>query len=321
MQGRTRHCTDCHTTQLQSTIIVTLGSHIFKMTTSKGIVLWCNKLKFCNMCASLPEIHLVTWFFPNNVLWVKHNSGCGIEFKALDALERVCNGKQGIKIACSDSWKESREEASKMTEYKPFDWTFTTDYSGSLVGGFVPTPTTERINLDKLKQKEKILFYEDLTLFEDELHDNGIAVCSIKIRVMPSSFYILLRFFLRVDDVLVRINDTRIYHEFGTDCVLREYTSREAKVADLKVPVARLPLPGDKHKHLPVTTKCHLRAGGMSPTAPADSKGQFRSPYLNEPIMRALVKLVPVGVQYLEELLSAPGSTPFDNATCHSEAV
>jgi len=32
-------------------------------------------------------------------------------------------------------------------------------------------------------------------------------------RAMPSSFFILLRFFLRVDDVMVRINDTRIYHE------------------------------------------------------------------------------------------------------------
>lgn len=32
-------------------------------------------------------------------------------------------------------------------------------------------------------------------------------------RVMPSSFFLLLRFFLRIDGVLIRMNDTRLYHE------------------------------------------------------------------------------------------------------------
>lgn len=32
-------------------------------------------------------------------------------------------------------------------------------------------------------------------------------------RVMQGGFFLLLRFFLRVDGVLVRINDTRIYHK------------------------------------------------------------------------------------------------------------
>ncbi|XP_063234599.1 TIP41-like protein [Bacillus rossius redtenbacheri] len=226
--------------------------------------------KKCLLClySSILELpHMPDMVFPSSVLWLKHASGRGIEFRALDALQRVCNGKQGIKIACSDSWKESREEASNMTEFKPFDWTFTTDYSGSVIGGFEPTPTTERIDLDKLKQKERILFYEDLMLFEDELHDNGIAVCSVKIRVMPSSFYILLRFFLRVDDVLVRINDTRIYHEFGTDHVLREYTSREAKIADLKIPSVALTEPNVVASHLPLVNSRYEKLSLPSPPA------------------------------------------------------
>lgn len=52
---------------------------------------------------------------------------------------------------------------------------------------------------------------------------------------MPSSFFILLRYFLRIDNVMLRINDTRIYHEFGKNYLLREYTSREAKVRDIRV--------------------------------------------------------------------------------------
>jgi type 2A phosphatase activator TIP41 len=62
---------------------------------------------------------------------------------------------------------------------KPFDWTFTTDYMGT-ISGFIIEDTDECIDLEKLKRKDKILFYVDLTLFEDELHDNGIASLSVK---------------------------------------------------------------------------------------------------------------------------------------------
>lgn len=46
--------------------------------------------------------------FPNNRLILKHISGVSIEFNALDALRKVCNGKQILKVACSEEWKESR---------------------------------------------------------------------------------------------------------------------------------------------------------------------------------------------------------------------
>ena len=52
---------------------------------------------------------------------------------------------------------------------------------------------------------------------------------------MPSGFFVLLRFYLRVDDVLIRINDTRLYYEKDKQYILREYTSKESKAKDLKV--------------------------------------------------------------------------------------
>ena len=42
-----------------------------------------------------------------------------------------------------------------------------------------------------------------------------VFVVVVTQRVMPTSFFLLLRFFLRVDRVLIRINDTRLYHEAG----------------------------------------------------------------------------------------------------------
>ncbi|KAJ8970794.1 hypothetical protein NQ317_008305, partial [Molorchus minor] len=139
-------------------------------------------------------------------------------------------------------------------KFKPFDWTFSTDYMGTVSNSAVITNTDERIDIEKLKQKEKILFYQEMMLYEDELHDNGISSCTIKIRVMPSSFFVLLRFFLRVDNVMVRINDTRVFHDFTTDYVLREFTNRECGVNELKLPLTMFGDPNLLCPHMPLRT-------------------------------------------------------------------
>lgn len=74
-----------------------------------------------------------------------------------------------------------RPETLLEEKFKPFDWTFTTSYQGTLNEKFRIEPTEEKINKFKLMLREKIIFYHDLTLFEDELHDNGISSCSVKI--------------------------------------------------------------------------------------------------------------------------------------------
>ncbi|XP_063989529.1 TIP41-like protein [Diachasmimorpha longicaudata] len=190
--------------------------------------------QFCVYNRALEMPHMPDMVFPNNILYLKHQNGAKIQFNALDALKRVSNGKINIQLACAESWKESRADCKEYLEekVKPFDWTFTTDYTGTMEDVTIEE-TKERIDMEKLKRKEKILFYHELTLFEDELHDNGIGSLSVKIRVMPGSLFILLRYFLRIDNVMLRINDTRLYHEFDKSYVLREYTSREAQVKDL----------------------------------------------------------------------------------------
>ncbi|XP_012279673.1 TIP41-like protein [Orussus abietinus] len=209
--------------------------------------------QFCVFNRTLDLPHMPDMVFPNNILFLRHIDGASLEFNALDALKRVSNGKINLQLACAEEWKESRSDTSEFLEekIKPFDWTFTTDYMGT-ASGFDIEETGERIDVEKLKRKDKILFYHDLTLFEDELHDNGIAVCSVKIRVMPSSFFVLLRYFLRVDNVMLRVHDTRIYHEFGQNYLLRESTAREAKVQDLRVPPSFLIDPSVIAPHLPL---------------------------------------------------------------------
>lgn len=39
---------------------------------------------------------------------------------------------------------------------------------------------------------------------------------------------------MRVDNVIIRVNDTRLYHEADKPYLLREYSSRDDKVSDIK---------------------------------------------------------------------------------------
>lgn len=49
----------------------------------------------------------------------------------------------------------------------------------------------------------------------------------VRFRVMTDSIFILLRSYVRVDGMRVRVLDTRIYHAFGQAYLLRQFTHRE----------------------------------------------------------------------------------------------
>jgi len=122
-----------------------------------------------------------------------------------------------------------------------FDWTYSTPFTGffQTVAG-TTTDTTNRtepwipcphsgIRMDLLTDRtQPILYFDDVTLYEDDLHDNGQVQLSIKIRVMPTCFYLLQRLFLRVDRVIVRCRDTRIFHPFATATSIPSTTTTTA---------------------------------------------------------------------------------------------
>jgi type 2A phosphatase activator TIP41 len=196
--------------------------------------------------------------FAENNLRIAHEGGFGIEFGALDALKRVNTQCELIQVANAKEWKAARADCEHIENViHPFDWTFATDYAGSLLGNVSVEPTEEQIDIERLKGREKIQFYADIPLFEDELHDCGCSMTSVRIRVMPTYFFVLMRFYLRVDGVLVRVNDTRLYHEAGKDYILREYTSRESKTNSLNVPTTVLIDPNEIVEHLTVQLQRH----------------------------------------------------------------
>ena len=67
---------------------------------------------------------------------------------------------------------------------------------------------------------------------------------------MPSGFFLLQRFFLRVDNTLIRVIDTRLYHDVTKSYLLREYSERECRTQDLNVPTALLTNENEIVQHL-----------------------------------------------------------------------
>eukprot|EP01104_Vermistella_antarctica_P014776 TRINITY_DN4706_c0_g1_i2.p1 TRINITY_DN4706_c0_g1~~TRINITY_DN4706_c0_g1_i2.p1 ORF type:complete len:257 (-),score=66.51 TRINITY_DN4706_c0_g1_i2:51-821(-) len=190
----------------------------------------------------LPEM-----VFGRNRLCLHHQeSGTSFVFDASHALkEWDFRTPANIKVAYSKEWSQERSDENKDMVAKDYDWTFTTPYKGHLevngarvdeekegekegqegTGSMVGQATrsdTLTIDMERLKRPDPILFYEDIILFHDELADNGDAVLSVKCRAMPTCLFVLLRFWMRLDDVLFRVIDTRLYHEFGKDYVVRE---------------------------------------------------------------------------------------------------
>ena len=181
--------------------------------------------------------------FADNYLKLKHKNEFGLEFNAYDSLKLVDPKADLIKVSVAKEWKESRADCEFIDKLvHPFDWTFTTPYKGSLTNYQSESSSTlkvtenspERINIEKLKIPETISFFDEVCLFDDELSDHGTSNLNIKIRVMPTSFFILQRFFLRVDNVVVRIYDTRIYHEVEKNYLVREYTEKESLCKDIQ---------------------------------------------------------------------------------------
>ncbi|KAI0258487.1 type 2A phosphatase activator TIP41 [Gloeopeniophorella convolvens] len=211
----------------------------------------------CDVLQAELGIPLPEMTFGNNLLQVTHRpTGWSYAFRVEDALREVKNGPLGdgdggVKVGYADAWLKSRTGADsqipmpKTVETKSYDWTYTTTYAGTLHeagsdnaewrAGEPENPHHE-IPIAELSRPDPILFYAEIPLFEDELHDNGASHLLIRIRVMPTCIFILSRFTLRVDNVLFRAHDTRIYHSFSSapPLVVRETRGWEAPYERVK---------------------------------------------------------------------------------------
>ncbi|KAK3697398.1 Tap42 interacting protein [Vermiconidia calcicola] len=179
---------------------------MWKVTSRKLPILKAGPIEELHERIGIPIPEMI---FGDNHVSISHvKSGWTITFHAEDAMDRVSKTEEGmLQVAVAEEWKKQRSNQEEVKQFvKPFDWSYSTDYKG----------TTEKGS-------------SNVDLYEDELADNGIALLSIKVRVMPERLLLLCRFFLRLDGVLIRIRDTRVYIEHSTGTVIRQYTAKEEK--------------------------------------------------------------------------------------------
>ncbi|KAI2637386.1 TIP41-like family-domain-containing protein [Xylaria nigripes] len=200
--------------------------------------------------------------FGDNLVSITHvRTGWSIEFNARDALDAVDKtGANMLQVAYASEWSASREQTSAGIRevVRPYDWSYSTMYKGTVVSKTVENgvsnegsethtaeatsgnerrefrPTDELIPIELLKRRDPILFFDNVMLYESELDDNGISILSVKLRVHEQRMLLLSRLYMRLDNVVCRIRDTRIYVDFASEVVTREYAAKEASFNDVK---------------------------------------------------------------------------------------
>ncbi|KAL9031431.1 MAG: hypothetical protein Q9196_000534 [Gyalolechia fulgens] len=212
----------------------------FRITTRKLPILKAEPIERMTTTLGISPPEMI---FGDNFASIEHlESGWGIEFNALQALEMVDKtGHSMLQVAHSKEWQSTREKKHEgITEVvKPFDWSYTTDYKGTERSASLRLRSSNTpIPLELLKRPDPIIFFDEVMLYEDEMADNGITSLSCKVRVMPARLLLLCRFFMRLDGVMVRIRDTRVYVEFDTREVIREYTAREDRYEAIRQKLA-----------------------------------------------------------------------------------
>ncbi|KAI9679658.1 MAG: hypothetical protein M1829_001620 [Trizodia sp. TS-e1964] len=184
--------------------------------------------------------------YGDNLVAIAHPaSGWRIEFNARDALDRVNKEAADLHVVCAESWEKvvANMPDIRIGTVKGYDWTFSTDYRGTLTPGSPTTPRFEpsaaSIPLDLLRRADPVLFQPaPVYLFADDLDDWGASMLVVKVRVMPARLLLLSRFYLRLEGVVFRLRDTRVYVEFGTGEVLREYTARQEGFGEVEKKLA-----------------------------------------------------------------------------------
>jgi len=177
-------------------------------------------------------------YFGENIVEIENvGLSCSIKFTAANALKDWTKAP-----SLPNVYSQKHPHPDQRTtiddlqvSHNTFDWTFTSFYQGTLSEHLKFVDSEEKIDYDLLKQRDPILCYDDVPLYEDELHDLGTSAFSIKFRVMPTCFFVLARFWARVDghDGFCRAFETRLFHRFGSKTLVRESVYKENTNAEL----------------------------------------------------------------------------------------
>ena len=196
----------------------------------------------------LPEI----FYGFNRLFLINQSKNFCYEFNPLQMLSLINNNirkkllkeKEIYYIPSQAKSQYSKTDDSKNEE----DWSFSSSYMGHItsINNTVMNKYYPEIKESKKFKKEKtnikfpemkvenVLNYSQIHFFEDELGDIGFSEGKIGFGVMNDCFLGLMRCYLRVDNMIVRNIDTKIYHKFGDKYIIRYFSVKEKTYDELK---------------------------------------------------------------------------------------
>lgn len=135
------------------------------------------------------------------------------------------------RVRQADVWSKCRDKFGFKVLEAEHDWSFTSTYWGGIKGCFESMINSGSECRDDFLPTRMIRdssipvrYFKELHFWEDELADNGFSRMNVRLRAMDSFLYILMKFELRIDQVLEsRSIETRLFHEFGSGKILREF--------------------------------------------------------------------------------------------------
>ena len=98
----------------------------------------------------------------------------------------ICNDKRSyMRLIRTDP--DTKMPLPKTVDAKPYDWTYSTTYAGKAIdhnSKFIPADPDDPshiVDVAELSKKDPILFYAEIPLYEDELHDNGTSLLTVRV--------------------------------------------------------------------------------------------------------------------------------------------
>lgn len=172
--------------------------------------------------------------YNNSFLSIQNNrAGIAYEFHTYEALKLI-DPEHQISALNNPSTLQSN-----ITKYcKPAEEVSScSSYIGQVKlsyrhGSILIEDTSDHIPLEKLTKNDPILWFNEIKLFnKGTLKEKSDF--SIKVRVMPTMFYCLAKMTLFLSRKTVRSLETRVFHEYGSDSILRVFCVKENSIDDL----------------------------------------------------------------------------------------
>ena len=223
-------------------------SHSENMMNSKDLdILIKNKDENKLHINHLPEI----FYGFNRLFLINKTKNFCYEFNPLQMLS-LANYTQRKKLLKENEIyyipNQAKSQYSKTDDTKnEEDWSFSSPYMGHItsINNSPMSKYYPEIKETKVFKKEKtnikypetkvenVLNYNQIHFFEDELGDIGFSEGKIGFGVMNECFLGLMRCYLRVDNMVVRNIDTKIYHKFGDNYIIRNFLVKEKTYDEL----------------------------------------------------------------------------------------